>query len=85
MTVRGLLSSASLMDLSSCGLRAATGEVTFRFSLVLGVLTVFWAGAGDLVLGDNLDFSLSEAASLSSSVSALDFTGDLPAPPMVRG
>ena len=35
MTVRGLRSSASLMDWSRPGLRAATGEVRLWFSLFL--------------------------------------------------
>ena len=89
ITVSGLLSSAALMDVSSPGLRAATGDFTVWSGLdlceFLGVLTVFSARPEDLALGESLDFSLMEAARLSSSVSALDFTGDFPAPPIVRG
>ena len=87
--MRGLLSRASLIDLSRSGLRAPTGDFTVLFSLdvFLGVVTVFLVAERleDFELGDNLDFSLREAARLSNSFSALDFSGDFPAPLMVRG
>ena len=68
ITVRGLWSSASLMDWSSPGLRAATGEVMLWLRevelLVLGVTAT---------AGDSRDFSLMETTSLSNSFSAWDF------------
>ena len=57
--------------------------------LFLGVVTALSVRpapvAAGFPVGDNLDFSLIETTSLSSSASAWDFCGDLAAPPMVRG
>ena len=84
ITLRGLLSRAALMALSVTGLTPFTGEVRTRFLRVLGVLMSDTL-AGDTgafetdLLGDILDLSRRDSASLSSSVSAADLVG-LPAP-----
>jgi len=83
-----LWSRAALIILSAAGLTPFTGEVTELSLFDLGVLMTEVFNLLSLsfeAFGDNLDFSLSDSASISNSLSALDLTGLLFDIPNVTG
>ena len=88
ITFMALWSRAALIILSAAGLTPFTGDVTELSFVDFGVLMtdVFSLLSLSLDLfGDNVDLSLNDSASLSSSLSALDLTGLLLDLPNVTG